>query len=211
MTGAHQERESWWDRYEDVPYLIMDGQHRTVDLTELAHGYVVQSVYGGGKTFATGALLSLKLRAERRRKEIKRQQRQLEIDRRLCLRLRRSDLVDSTPPPSVIVPGRGPTKVTVDLDRGDLSLPWRDDEWTREVPLDARLALEDAFQALVSEIAAAFLTQALCGRDYEFLDSVPPVASSPCGVLRLRSSHVPRAPGGSGHTSNLSATDALVG
>ncbi|MGV9942400.1 hypothetical protein [Streptomyces sp. NPDC003401] len=192
-----------------MPYLIIDGQHRTADLTDIAHGYVVQSV-GGGKTIQAGALLSLKLRAERRRKEIKQQQRQLEIDRRVCLRLRRSDLPDSTPRPLVIVPNRA-TTVTVELDRGASSLPWCDDEWPRDVPLDARLALEDAFQALVSEIAGAFLTRALCGRDYEFLDSVPSVASSPCGVLRLRSSHVPRAPGGSGHTSNLSAMDALVG
>ncbi|MEV7980872.1 hypothetical protein [Streptomyces sp. NPDC086519] len=208
MTGCHQERESWWDQYEDVPYR---SQLRTADLTDIAHGYVVQLVSGGGKTVMAGALLALKLRAERRRKEIKQQRQQLEIDRRVCLRLRRSALLDSTPPLLVAVPKLESAKVTVDLNRGNSSLPWCDEEWPRNVSLDARLALEDAFQALVSEVAGAFLTRTLCGHHYEFLDSVPPVASSPCGVLRLCSSHVPRAPGGSGHTSNLSVEDALVG
>ncbi|MEU2358543.1 hypothetical protein ABZ599_37200 [Streptomyces misionensis] len=165
---------------------------------------------GFGKTVEMGTLLRIKLLAVRRRQQIKQERQHAEIERRVCLRMSRQDVIARRPdpfPPTFWEPPR----LTVNLSRGDPPLlSWSDDERPRDALLDA-LSLEDAFLLLVWVIADAILTRALCGRRYEFLDAVPPVASSPCGVLRLRTAHVPRAPGVSGHAWQLSAAGVLAG
>lgn len=213
--GTHQQPQSWWSQYDSSPAaytsFLIDGQHRLWSLTDRA-GYDIAGAtgLGLGKTVETGMLLRLKLLAVRRREQIKQKRRHAEIERRVCLRMRRLDPIVRTPnpfPPTFWEPPR----LTVDLSPDDPPLlPWNDDERPRDALLDA-LSLEDAFLQLVWVIADALLTRALCGHRYEFLDAVPPVASSPCGVLRLRATHVPRAPGVSGHASRLSAAGALAG
>ncbi|MFF1405120.1 hypothetical protein [Streptomyces sp. NPDC058294] len=180
-------------------------------MTDLA-GYDLAGVtgVGSGKTAEMGTLLRIKLLAERRREQIKQERQLADIDRRVCLRMSRQDVIASRPDP---FPPKfwEPPRLTVDLTHGDPTLlPWIDDERPRDALLDT-LSLEDVFLQLVWVIADAILTRALCGRRYEFLDAVPPVASSPCGVLRLRTTHVPRAPGVSGHASQTSAAGVLAG
>lgn len=210
-----QQPRHWWDRYDthrveltSLPWLT-NGQQRSADWSDLATPHITATHgVGSGKTVEIATLLRVKLLATRRREQIRKERQQEEICRRIELRTRRRDLI--APPEhraARVFENWEPPGLPVDSTSSAPPLPWDD----AERPRSALLTLEDVFLQLVYAIADTLLTRALCDRYYEFLDAVPPVASSPCGVVRLRSSHVPRAPDGSGHTSDLSAKDALVG